>query len=196
MSNDRREFLKKSALLGLIGLGNNLLGKEKLAHLESVSNKIAGSNDAFTLPKLPYAYNALEPFIDAKTMEIHYTKHHQAYINKLNETPSTNIDYSSSDEVKCTHIDKSTNALIRNNLGGHFNHSLFWTLMRKPISQTVIGNEVLVPVGSLSDAIKNSFNSFDEFRTRFFDTAMKRFGSGWTWLVINKDKKQEGTGLS
>ncbi len=184
MSNDRRDFLKKSALLGLVGLGKNLLGEEKLSHLETVSNKIAGTDNAFTLPKLPYAYNALEPFIDAKTMEIHYTKHHQAYVNKLNETPSTNIDYLSSDDVKCSHIDKTTSAVMRNNLGGHFNHSLFWTLL-KPNPES----KANLPEGKIAKAIEAEFKSFDDLKKEFSEKALKIFGSGWCWLIKTNEGK-------
>ncbi len=182
MSNDRRDFLKKSALLGLIGLGKNLLGEEKLNHLESISNKMGG--DAFTLPKLPYAYNAMEPFIDAKTMEIHHTKHHQGYVNKLNETPSTNMDYMSSDEVKCTHVDKYTSSVIRNNLGGHYNHSLFWTLLRANPE----GYKNLAE-GKIAKAIDEEFKSFDNFQKEFTEKATKIFGSGWCWLIKTKEGK-------
>lgn len=182
MGNDRRDFLKKSALLGLVGLGKNLIGEEKLQHLESISK--LGGDAAFTLPKLPYAYNAMEPFIDAKTMEIHYTKHHQAYVNKLNETPSTNIDYMSSDEVKCTHVDKFTSAVIRNNLGGHYNHSLFWTLLR-PNPE---GYKNLAE-GKVAKAIDEEFKSFDNFQKEFTEKSTKHFGSGWCWLIKTKEGK-------
>lgn len=181
MGNDRRDFLKKSALLGLVGLSKNLIGEEKLERLESIS-KIGA--DAFTLPKLPYAYNALEPFIDSKTMEIHHTKHHQAYINKLNETPSTNIDYMSTDEVKCTHVDKFTSAVIRNNLGGHYNHSLFWTLL-KPNPE----GKVNLPEGKVAKAIETEFKSFEDLKKEFSEKATKIFGSGWCWLIKTSDGK-------
>ena len=180
MGNDRRDFLKKSALLGLVGLSKNLIGEDKLQQLESVS-KMGG--DTFTLPKLPYAYNAMEPFIDAKTMEIHHTKHHQGYVNKLNETPSTNMDYMSNDEVKCTHIDKTTSAVIRNNLGGHYNHSLFWTLL-KPNTE----GKVNTPEGKILVAINDQFKTFDDLKKEFSEKASKIFGSGWCWLI----KTQEG----
>lgn len=181
MGNDRRDFLKKSALLGLVGLGKNLIGEEKLERLESIS-KMGG--DAFTLPKLPYPYNAMEPFIDAKTMEIHHSKHHQGYVNKLNETPSTNMDYMSSDEVKCTHIDKYTSSVIRNNLGGHYNHSLFWTLL-KPNPES----KVNLPEGKIAKAIEAEFKSFDDLKKEFTEKSIKHFGSGWCWLIKTKEGK-------
>jgi Fe-Mn family superoxide dismutase len=185
MSDNRRDFLKKGALLGLSGLAGALLGKDKIDQIEGLSNQL-DKTPPFTLPKLPYAYNALEPFIDAQTMEIHYTKHHQAYVNKLNETPSTNIDYSSDDSTKCTHIDQTTSAVIRNNLGGHYNHSLFWTLL-KP-SPPAAAN---FPIGKIAEAIVKNFNSFEDFKKEFTEKATKIFGSGWCWLIIQKDKNGE-----
>ncbi|MDZ4664900.1 MAG: superoxide dismutase [Bacteroidota bacterium] len=184
MSDNRRDFLKKGVLLGLAGVANNIIGKEKIANVELFSKQIVGANDAFTLPKLPYAYNALEPFIDKETMEIHYSKHHQGYVNKLNDTPSTNIDYLSSDEVKCTHIDKYTSTVIRNNLGGHYNHSLFWTLL-KPNPE----GKLNLPEGKIATLITEQFKSFENFQKEFTEKATKIFGSGWCWLIKTKDGK-------
>ncbi len=169
-------------MLTLAGLGTTLIGKEKLNTVEELLLK-AGEGNKFTLPLLPYAYDALEPFIDKQTMEIHHDKHHQAYVNKLNETPSTNIDYTASDAVKCTHIDKSTTAVIRNNLGGHYNHSLFWQLL-KPNADA----KTNLPAEKLADAIKKDFKSFDEFKKEFSEKALKLFGSGWCWLILQGDK--------
>lgn len=180
--SDRRDFLKKAGLLGLAGITSRLVSQDKINALESFATE-AHAN-AFSLPPLPYAYNALEPFIDARTMEIHYTKHHQAYVNKLNETPSTNLDYSVDDATKCRSIDKATSAVIRNNLGGHVNHSFFWTLM-KPASGAGSGN---VPQGNLAEAINRDFKSFEEFRKAFTDKATKHFGSGWCWLIKQNGK--------
>lgn len=182
MSN-RRDFLKKSGLLGLAGLTSKLVSNNQLNALESLG-KQSLTNNAFTLPKLPYAFDALEPFIDKQTMEIHYTKHHQGYVDKLNGIQSTNIDYMSDDATKCTHVDKFTMAAVRNNLGGHYNHSLFWTLL-KPNSK----GEANKPTGKLSEAITKQFKSFDEFKTVFTDASVKLFGSGWCWLILN-DKKE------
>lgn len=172
--SDRRDFLKKAGLLGLAGITSRLVSNDKIDALEHFGNNIVNAN-AFTLPPLPYAYNALEPFIDAKTMEIHYTKHHQAYVNKLNETPSTNLDYSVDDMTKCRSIDQYTSPVIRNNLGGHVNHSLFWTLL-KPTADVKSGN---LPKGKLAEAIARDFKSFDDFKKEFTDRATKHFGSGW-----------------
>ncbi len=178
MSN-RRDFLKKSSLLGLVGLTSNLISNNQLNAIESLGNQ-AQTNDAFTLTKLPYSYGALEPYFDKQTMEIHYTKHHQGYVDKLNALKSTNIDYASTDEIKCTHIDKSTAVAVRNNLGGHFNHTLFWTLLKpNPLG---IANK---PIGKLNNAINANFKTFDEFKIEFSDKALKLFGSGWCWLIVN-----------
>lgn len=184
MSDNRRDFLRKGALLGLAGIAKGLIGEERISGIESISNNILAGTDKFTLPALPYAYNALEPFIDKQTMEIHHIKHHQAYINKLNETPSTNIDYMSSDEVKCTHVDKYTSSAIRNNLGGHYNHSLFWTLL-KPNPEGYAN----IAEGKIAKEIEKHFKSFDDFKKEFSEKALKIFGSGWCWLIKDKDGK-------
>ena len=110
MSN-RRDFLKKSSLLGLAGLTSKLISNNQLNAIESLGNQTQ-TNDAFTLAKLPYSYGALEPYFDKQTMEIHYTKHHQGYVDKLNALTSTNIDYASTDAVKCTHINKTTTLAV------------------------------------------------------------------------------------
>jgi Fe-Mn family superoxide dismutase len=135
---------------------------------------------AFTLPQLPYSFNALEPHIDAKTMEIHHGKHHQAYVTNLNNAiANTDAEKLSIEEI-CKSISKYP-APVRNNGGGHYNHSLFWTLMK----QNGGGN----PTGSLSDAINSAFGSFDEFKTKFAAAGTGRFGSGWAWLIVGADKK-------
>lgn len=183
MSN-RRDFLKKSALLGLTGLAADLIGKDALSSVESkveaVQRLADGDTKKFILPPLPYAYNALEPFIDKQTMQIHHDKHHQAYVDKLNAAVnSTNMDFSIDDAAKCRNINLGTEAAIRNNLGGHYNHTLFWELM-KP-NPKGLANE---PTGTLLEAINKNFNSFENFKKNFSDRASKIFGSGWCWLVI------------
>jgi Fe-Mn family superoxide dismutase len=137
---------------------------------------------AFTLPALPYAFNALEPHIDTKTMEIHHGKHHQAYVTNLNSAIASTEAEKSSIEELCKNISKFP-AAVRNNGGGHYNHSLFWTLMK----QNGGGN----PSGALAEAINSAFGSFDEFKTKFNTAGTTRFGSGWAWLIKNSSGKLE-----
>lgn len=134
---------------------------------------------ALTLPKLPYDYKALEPYIDAQTMEIHYTKHHQAYINNFNNAVAGKPEESMSLEELFKSISKQP-AGVRNNGGGAYNHTLFWNIM-KPNG----GGE---PTGKLADAIKSTFGSFADFKTKFSDAAATRFGSGWAWLCAGGGK--------
>lgn len=186
MSN-RRDFFKKAGLLGLAGIATKLVSNEQLHALESLANT-GLENNVFVLPKLPYAFNALEPFIDAQTMEIHYTKHHQGYVNKLNELKPGAINFTISDAAKCKAIDSTTTPAIRNNLGGHYNHSLFWTLLKPiPIAIGTEGKENL-PSGKLADAIIKEFKSFEEFKKQFSEKAVKVFGSGWCWLIEQNGK--------
>ncbi|MBN8695400.1 MAG: superoxide dismutase [Bacteroidetes bacterium] len=138
----------------------------------------------YTLPALPYGYDALEPHIDKLTMEIHHSKHHQAYVNNLNkalETVDGNVLGSPQTLENIFSKMLLLPAAVRNNAGGHYNHSLFWQLM-SPKG----GGE---PKGKLGEAIKAQFGSFEEFKKQFADAAMKRFGSGWAWLVKNKEGK-------
>lgn len=129
---------------------------------------------SFTLPKLDYAYEALEPHIDARTMEIHHTKHHQGYINNLNNAiQGTDLENQSLKEI-LANISKASTA-VRNNGGGHYNHSLFW----KMLSPSGGGQ----PTGKLLEAIQKAFGSFDNFKDEFSKAAATRFGSGWAWLV-------------
>jgi len=134
----------------------------------------------FTLPKLPYAYDALEPHIDAKTMEIHHTKHHQTYIDKLNAAvEGTEWAEMSVEELVSSlkKVPEDKRTAVRNHGGGHANHSLFWT---------VIGpNGGGEPTGEVADAINSAFGDFATFKTKFSDAAKNQFGSGWAWLVID-----------
>lgn len=135
---------------------------------------------AFELPKLPYAYDALEPHIDARTMEIHLTKHHQAYVTNLNNAiAGTETEKMSIEEI-CKNISKHPVA-VRNNGGGHYNHSLFWTVLGP--------NAGGAPKGELAAAIDSAFGNFDEFKTKFAAAGTTRFGSGWAWLIVGADKK-------
>ena len=135
---------------------------------------------AFTLPALPYATDALEPSIDKLTMEIHHGKHHQAYVTNLNKAleGKPEADWSIEDIVKS--ISKFPPA-VRNNGGGHYNHSLFWTILGPGA-----GGE---PTGPLADAITSTFGSFADFKTKVNEAGATRFGSGWAWLIVTPDKK-------
>jgi Fe-Mn family superoxide dismutase len=136
---------------------------------------------AFELPKLKYAYDSLEPHIDARTMEIHHSKHHNAYITNVNNAiAGTELDGKSVEEVMVKGFD---NAAIRNNGGGHYNHSLFWTVMSP--------NGGGLPSGELAAAIDAAYGSFDAFKDAFSKAAATRFGSGWAWLCGHKGGKVE-----
>lgn len=136
---------------------------------------------AFELPKLPYAHDALEPHIDAKTMEIHHGKHHAGYTNNLNAAiEGTEMAGKSIEELVMNHSD---NAAVRNNGGGYYNHSLFWSVM-SPNG----GGE---PSGALADAINAAYGSFAAFKEAFNKAAATRFGSGWAWLCVQKGGKVE-----
>ncbi|MBE7510254.1 MAG: superoxide dismutase [Bacteroidia bacterium] len=137
---------------------------------------------SFQLPSLPYAFNALEPHIDARTMEIHHGKHHQAYVNNLNAAITGTDAEKLTIEQICANISKYSTA-VRNNGGGHYNHSLFWTIM----APNAGGN----PSGKLAEAINSAFGSFDDFKTKFNQAAATRFGSGWAWLIKNAVGKLE-----
>ena len=134
---------------------------------------------AFTLPALPYAPDALEPHIDKATMEIHHGKHHQAYVTNLNKALEGKPEADSSIEDIITNISKFAPA-VRNNGGGHYNHSLFWTLL-SPNG----GGE---PTGELAEAIKSTFGSFEDFKTKVSEAGATRFGSGWAWLIVADGK--------
>ena len=142
---------------------------------------------AYTLPSLAYAYNALEPHIDARTMEIHHTKHHQAYINNVNNAIKGKADLESkSVEVLIANINaipEDIRNVVRNNGGGHANHSLFWTI----IGPNAGGQ----PQGKVAAAIDQAFGSFDAFKEKFTQAATTRFGSGWAWLSVTKEGKVE-----
>ena len=135
---------------------------------------------AFTLPPLPYSFNALEPHIDARTMEIHHGKHHQAYVTNLNNAIANTDAETMSIEDICKNVSKYPVA-VRNNGGGHYNHSIFWTMMK----QNGGGN----PSGNLGEAINAAFGSFEEFKNKFATAGTTRFGSGWAWLIVGADKK-------
>jgi len=134
----------------------------------------------FTLPALPYAFDALEPHIDAKTMEIHHGKHHNAYVTNLNNA----LAGTDGEKLSLEEINKTISKFpmpVRNNGGGHWNHSFFWTILGP--------NAGGAPTGKLADAINAAFGSFDEFKTKFAAAATTRFGSGWAWLIKDASGK-------
>src|SRR3954471_1796301 len=138
---------------------------------------------AYELPKLPYDYNALEPHIAARTMEIHHSKHHQAYITNVNNAIKGKPDLenkSVEDLIKdLNSVPEDIRGVVRNNGGGHANHSFFWTIMGPNA-----GGE---PKGKLADDIKSAFGSFDQFKEKLSTAGIGRFGSGWAWLIKNKN---------
>ncbi|MDA0834322.1 MAG: superoxide dismutase [Planctomycetota bacterium] len=139
---------------------------------------------AYTLPSLPYAYDALEPHFDARTMEIHHTKHHQAYINNVNAALEAHADLAAKtveDLVSnLAAVPESIRTAVRNNGGGHANHSLFWTILSPKGGGA--------PSGAVAEAINGAFGTFDAFKEQFNKAAATRFGSGWAWMSVDKGK--------
>lgn len=139
---------------------------------------------AFKLPDLPYSFDALEPVIDAKTMEVHHDKHHATYVNNLNKAVENYPEWAAKSiedlMIHLKEVPEEIRTAVRNNGGGHYNHSLFWKMMA-PVGTTELK-------GALLDKINESFGSFDEFKKQFAAAATGRFGSGWAWLVVDGDK--------
>ncbi|MFL5733772.1 MAG: superoxide dismutase [Chloroflexia bacterium] len=139
----------------------------------------------FEVPPLPYDYSALEPYIDTQTMQLHHDKHHAAYVNNLNAALEQHADLQNKpaeDLIRdLNSIPEAIRMAVRNNGGGHVNHSMFWQIM-KPNG----GGD---PTGDIAAAIKESFGDFEELKKQFNDAGVKRFGSGWTWLVLGRDGK-------
>nr|WP_263313163.1 superoxide dismutase [Mammaliicoccus sp. Marseille-Q6498] len=134
---------------------------------------------AFELPKLPYAYDALEPNIDKETMEIHHTKHHNTYVTKLNDAvKGTDLESKSIEDIikNLNSVPDNIRTAVQNNGGGHYNHSLFWELLTPNASE---------PSGDVVDEISSTFGSLDKFKEEFAAAAAGRFGSGWAWLVVD-----------
>ncbi len=193
---NRRKFLVSTGLAGVgvigAGRGSNLLaaGAEELLKPNSSTKETLMATQAketpmaFQLPPLPYAFDALEPFIDAKTMEIHHDKHHGAYVTNLNKAleGQASLQGKSLDDLLrgLDQVPENIRNAVRNNGGGHWNHSMFWKIMKKGG-----GGE---PKGDIAAAISSVFGSFKDFKTKFNAAAMGRFGSGWAWL-LSKDGK-------
>jgi len=143
---------------------------------------------AYTLPRLNYNYEDLEPYIDAKTMEIHYTKHHQTYIDNLNKAIALHPEFENYKVedllASINSIPEDIRTIVRNHGGGHANHCLFWEILA-PAQSPKTNNHL--PKENLNSAIIKTFNSFEEFRNKFSDVAKSYFGSGWAWLVLDKN---------
>jgi Fe-Mn family superoxide dismutase len=189
MSNSRRDFLRKGALLSLSGIVGSTLANDQMEKLEELGTFADGGK--YSLPALPYGYDALEPFIDKETMTIHHDKHHQAYVDNLNKALEEYKGKDLKSPQSFENIFKVVSKLpapLRNNAGGHYNHSMFWTMM-KPNKD----NASNLPLGKVADAINGAFGSFEEFQKQFGDAAMKRFGSGWAWLYEENKKLKIGS---
>lgn len=177
----RRDFLKKSSILAIAGFGSQLLPSSLFGSGQDPQQAQVKGVETFVLPTLPYSYDALEPHIDVQTMEIHHKRHHQGYVNALNLALRENKIKGSLDEI-IRNVSKHPVA-VRNNGGGHWNHSFFWQLMGPGGGGT--------PTGKFNEAVSASFGDFYEFKKLFSEAATKRFGSGWAWLVLNKQGKLE-----
>jgi superoxide dismutase, Fe-Mn family len=180
-NTSRRKFITDSAKATLFtALGAPLLFENAVA---CAPTNYAQKTNVFSFSQLPlpYAYAALEPYIDAQTMEIHYTKHHAAYVKNVNDAiAAENISVASADEFFATTSKLSVKA--RNNGGGAWNHNFFWQVM-KPATESMN-----VPTGKVAEAINASFGSFDAFKEKFTQAGITRFGSGWAWLVVQDSK--------
>jgi Fe-Mn family superoxide dismutase len=172
---ERRKFLKSAGLVAAAAyVSPKILANEK----SSVASSVADNSQALEFPALPYAYDALEPYIDARTMEIHYDKHHRAYFtNFVNAIKGTALEGMAITEIFAS-MSKQTDA-VRNNSGGFYNHTIFWNNLGKGSAG---------PSSELSAAITKTFGSFDKFKESFNTAAKTRFGSGWAWLYLNSDK--------
>lgn len=181
---DRKTFIRNSAFIGaslLVGgelLAQTMFGKSK-SKINRAKDKWSRNknNFSFVLPPLPYEFDAFEPFIDAKTMEIHYTKHHQAYVDNLNKALQMEGGFNS-DLESLVRVSTSKGSTIRNNAGGHFNHSLFWQLLA-PVKEP----KVMSP--QVTNRINSRFGSVEKMQNEFEKAALSVFGSGWAWLVID-----------
>ncbi|MBZ5859500.1 superoxide dismutase [Flavihumibacter profundi] len=182
----RRDFLAKGTKASLaVGIGSTIVGSSLLSSCSTAKATVNNPfHTGFDQKPLPYDYKALEPYIDAMTMEIHYTKHAAAYAKNLNDAAQAEgIDRSKPLEDIFGSISKYSDKL-RNNAGGHYNHELFWQSMRAPRADNR-------PTGNLLTTIESKFGSFANFKSQFSDAGKNRFGSGWAWLVLYGDKQKE-----
>jgi|WetSurMetagenome_2_1015567.scaffolds.fasta_scaffold43628_2 superoxide dismutase, Fe-Mn family len=173
---ERRKFIKSAGLLTTAAyIGPRILDK----NISNVSIPMEGNVPAEDFPALPFAYDALEPYIDARTMEIHYDKHHRTYYNNfINAIKGTPLENMSIYNIFAS-VSKQTDA-VRNNSGGYFNHLFFWNNLKKGTTG---------PSPKLMTELTNIFGSFDKFKETFGNAAKTRFGSGWAWLIVGQDKK-------
>lgn len=185
--DSRREFLKKGALAAAGTLGMMSVNwKEGFSNPVNNDGIIFHDEGPFKLPPLPYAYNALEPFVDAQTMEIHYTKHHQKYVDNLNAAlaKAPELKGKTIEEINSAidNLPEGVRTALRNNGGGHWNHSFFWQILstRSEISQ---------PSGKLKDVMISQWQTLDNFKDQFKQAGMGVFGSGWVWMIRDKEGK-------
>lgn len=184
LAQSRRSFIANTSKASLaLGLGSTVIGSGLLS--SCTGSKAAGSNPfrtGFDQSPLPYSYSALEPYIDTLTMEIHHTKHAASYTKNLNDAAvAEGVDRSKPVENVLANI-KKYSMKMRNNAGGHYNHELFWKSMRN----VRVDNK---PGGALLSAIESKFGAFGSFKTAFAEEAKSRFGSGWAWLLLTRDKQ-------
>lgn len=181
MKTTRRKFIADSAKATLLTVvGGPLVIESAVACSPSLTPAAIPAPFSFTQVPLPYSYAALEPYIDAQTMEIHYTKHHTAYIKNVNDALVAEKITAASEEAFFSAV-STLSAKARNNGGGAWNHNFFWQIM-KP------GSEENQPAGKVSEALTASFGSIEKFKEQFTQAAMTRFGSGWAWLVSDQGK--------
>ena len=180
---NRRKFSKQASMISLgIGLVPMIACKSSKELSKDGASAIATGvmAEPFVLPALPYAYNALLPAIDEMTMQIHHDKHHAGYVTNLNKAlESSPLKGKSLTEILMSLTGNAAENAVRNNAGGHFNHTLYWEIMTPGGSK--------MPKGKLAEAINKKFTSLDGFKTAFSDAAMKVFGSGWAWLAVDKN---------
>ncbi|MDB6124906.1 MAG: Superoxide dismutase [Pedosphaera sp.] len=178
----RRQAIKTTTLAATVcATALPILGADPTPAVVAPANSTA----PFTLPPLPYSFDALEPHIDARTMEIHHDKHHQAYVTNLNKAVAGHPELEKKtleDLLQNVHkLPENVRTAVQNNGGGHYNHSLFWQMMKK--------NGDGEPKGELASAIDKKFKSFSNFKDELSKAAISRFGSGWAWLVLGADKE-------
>lgn len=180
-----QEWIYRWLFFGVLGLIITVSMYSLIQKVISKTRHVFAHGQYYTLPPLLYAYNALEPYIDAQTMELHHDKHHQKYVDELNAALKDYPELQGKPvEELLTNLDKVPAVIrtaVRNNGGGHYNHSFFWTVMAPHNGQN--------PLGAVKEAIEKEFGSFANFKDQFTAAARSRFGSGWAWLNVDKHGK-------